>query len=122
MAGGMQKLHEYVDKRHRQLGPIYKEWIGPVPAVFVNSPDDFRRIFYLEGPKPQHFLPESWVLYNEIRAQRRGLLFMYVVFFLSCISSRRMSKWHVLITGDYRNINCEYDLVIQKKIRWISER
>lgn len=77
MAGGAQKLHEYVDKRHKELGPVFREQIGPVRAVFVNSPDEFRRIFLgLEGAMPQHFLPESWKLYNEIRAQRRGLLFM----------------------------------------------
>lgn len=81
MAGGAQKLHEYVDKRHKELGPVFREQIGPVRAVFVNSPDEFRRIFLgLEGAMPQHFLPESWKLYNEIRAQRRGLLFMYVLF------------------------------------------
>lgn len=80
MAGGGKKLHEYVDKRHRQLGPVYREQIGPVRAVFVNSPDEFRRIFRLEGTMPRHFLPESWLLYNEIRQQRRGLLFMYVPF------------------------------------------
>lgn len=78
-AGGAQKLHEYVDKRHRELGPVYREQIGPVRAVFVNSPDEFRRVLIeLEGPMPQHFLPEAWMLYNEIRAQSRGLLFMYV--------------------------------------------
>ncbi|XP_011153998.1 cytochrome P450 315a1, mitochondrial isoform X2 [Harpegnathos saltator] len=76
MAGGGKKLHEYVDKRHRQLGPIYRESIGPVRAIFVNSPNEFRRIFRLEGTMPRHFLPESWLLYNEIRQQRRGLLFM----------------------------------------------
>ncbi|XP_011346824.2 cytochrome P450 315a1, mitochondrial [Ooceraea biroi] len=77
MAGGAQKLHEYVDKRHRELGPVYREQIGPVRGIFVNSPDEFRSIFLrLEGPTPQHFLPESWMLYNEIRSQRRGLLFM----------------------------------------------
>lgn len=78
-AGGAQKLHEYVDKRHRELGPVYREQIGPVRAVFVNSPDEYRKILIdLAGPMPQHFLPESWRLYNEIRAQNRGLLFMYV--------------------------------------------
>ncbi|XP_032686386.1 cytochrome P450 315a1, mitochondrial [Odontomachus brunneus] len=76
MAGGGKRLHEYVDKRHRQLGPIYREQIGPVRAVFVNSPNEFRRIFRLEGTMPRHFLPESWLLYNKIRQQRRGLLFM----------------------------------------------
>lgn len=82
MAGGPQKLHEYVDKRHQELGPVFREQIGPLWAVFVNSPDEFRRIFVrLEGPTPQHFLPEAWRLYNEIRTQRRGLLFMCVMFF-----------------------------------------
>lgn len=78
MAGGGKKLHEYVDKRHRELGPIYREQIGPVDGVFVNSPDEFQRIFRLEGTMPRHFLPESWLLYNKIRQQNRGLLFMYV--------------------------------------------
>lgn len=78
-AGGAQKLHEYVDKRHRELGPVYREQIGPVRAVFVNSPDEYRKILIdLAGPMPQHFLPESWKLYNEVRMQNRGLLFMYV--------------------------------------------
>lgn len=78
-AGGTQKLHEYVDKRHQELGPVYREQIGPVRAVFVNSPDEYRKILIdLAGPMPQHFLPESWKLYNEIRGQDRGLLFMYV--------------------------------------------
>jgi len=84
MAGGAQRLHEYVDRRHRELGPVYREQIGPVRGVFINSPDEFRRIFLrLEGSTPRHFLPEAWMLYNEIRSQRRGLLFMYVYRFRS---------------------------------------
>ncbi|XP_071558430.1 cytochrome P450 315a1, mitochondrial [Temnothorax nylanderi] len=76
-AGGAEKLHEYVDKRHRELGPVFRERIGPVRAVFVSSPDEYRKILIdLAGPTPQHFLPEAWRLYNEIREQYRGLLFM----------------------------------------------
>lgn len=80
LAGGPKKQHEYVDKRHKELGPVYRERIGPVTAVFVNSPHEFRRIFRLEGPTPKNFLPEAWTLYNEIRRCRRGLLFMYSPF------------------------------------------
>lgn len=77
MAGGAKKLNEYVDKRHRELGPVYREQIGPLRAVFVNSPNEYRKILVdLAGPTPEHFLPEAWMLYNEIRAQDRGLLFM----------------------------------------------
>ncbi|XP_003704053.2 cytochrome P450 family protein sad isoform X1 [Megachile rotundata] len=74
--GGPKKQHEYVDKRHRELGPVYRERLGPITAVFVNSPDEYRKIFRLEGAAPKHFLPETWTLYNEIRKRRRGLLFM----------------------------------------------
>nr|ARN17927.1 cytochrome P450-4 [Cephus cinctus] len=76
ISGGAAKLHLYNDKRHAELGPIYRERIGSVKAVFINSPDEFRRVFRLEGPKPIHFLPEAWTLYNEIRKCKRGLFFM----------------------------------------------
>ncbi|XP_076675143.1 cytochrome P450 family protein sad isoform X2 [Andrena cerasifolii] len=76
LSGGTKRQHEYVDRRHRELGPVYRERIGPVTAVFVNSPHEFRRIFRLEGSAPKHFVPEAWTLYNDIRKCRRGLLFM----------------------------------------------
>ncbi|XP_076160021.1 cytochrome P450 family protein sad isoform X1 [Ptiloglossa arizonensis] len=76
LSGGTKRQHEYVDRRHRELGPVYRECIGPISAVFVNSPHEFRRIFRLEGSAPKHFLPEAWTLYNEIRKCRRGLFFM----------------------------------------------
>lgn len=98
MAGGAQKLHEYVDRRHRELGPIFRDKIGPLRAVFVKSPDEFRRIFLrLEGPTPQHFLPEAWRLYNEIRAERRGLLFMYahIIFFYAHVYI--FLYWHCVV-------------------------
>lgn len=70
------KLHETVDKKHKKMGPIYKDYIGPVTAIFVNSPDDYRKIFRLEGTMPKHFLPEAWMAYNALRQCPRGLLFM----------------------------------------------
>lgn len=76
LSGGPKKQHEYVHRRHKELGPVYRERLGPVTAVFVNSIHEYRRIFRLEGSAPKHFLPEAWTLYNEIRKCRRGLLFM----------------------------------------------
>lgn len=70
------KLHEYVDDNHKKLGPIFRDRIGPVNIVFVNSPADFRRIFLLEGRTPMHFLPEAWHFYNQLRNCSRGILFM----------------------------------------------
>lgn len=77
LSGGPKRQHEYVHRRHKELGPVYRERLGPVTAVFVNSIQEYRRIFRLEGSAPKHFLPEAWTLYNEIRKCRRGLLFMY---------------------------------------------
>lgn len=77
------RLHEHVHKLHGELGAIYRDRVGPVDAIFLNSPDDFQKIFRLEGRTPKHFLPEAWMLYNEIRQCSRGLLFMYVRFILS---------------------------------------
>ncbi|XP_034941598.1 cytochrome P450 315a1, mitochondrial [Chelonus insularis] len=69
-------LHETVDKKHQLLGPIYKDQIGPVSAFFVNSSEAYQKIFRSEGNCPKHFLPEAWLLYNELRQCSRGLLFM----------------------------------------------
>lgn len=70
------KLHEIVDNKHRELGPIYRDHIGSVSAYFVNSPEDYRKVFKNEGPTPMHFLPEAWLIYNKSKKCSRGLLFM----------------------------------------------
>ncbi|XP_022207767.2 cytochrome P450 315a1, mitochondrial [Nilaparvata lugens] len=75
-AGGGEYLHLYIDKRHTQLGKIFKEAIGPVDAVFVSDPKLIKTIYSLEGKHPKHFLPEPWVLYNEKYGSKRGLYFM----------------------------------------------
>lgn len=75
-AGSAPRLHEYVDARHRELGPIYRESFGPVNAVFVADPNEMRRVFNLEGKYPKHLLPDPWVLYNKIHGCKRGLFFM----------------------------------------------
>jgi len=75
-AGGSAKLHEYVDARHRQLGPIYREYIGPVRSVLVADPNDMRHVFRREGKYPKHLLPAPWVVYNKMYGCKRGLFFM----------------------------------------------
>lgn len=75
-AGSAPRLHEYVDMRHRQLGPVFRDRIGPVSAVFVADPVEMRRTFGLEGKHPMHVLPEPWILYNQLYGCKRGLFFM----------------------------------------------
>lgn len=76
LAGFRNNFHEHIDRRHRQLGPIFRERLGPVEAVFIMAPDLIRDVFQYEGKYPQHPLPEAWNLYNRIHNCKRGLFFM----------------------------------------------
>lgn len=74
--GSAPKLHIYIDKRHKQLGPVFKDKIGPISAVFVADPEEMRSVFAQEGKYPKHMLPEAWTLYNRMYGCSRGLFFM----------------------------------------------
>lgn len=76
LAGGPPRLHEYIDLRHKQLGPVFKERIGPTEAVFIADSEDMRSVFRHEGPHPKHILPDAWTLYNNTQRRKRGILFM----------------------------------------------
>ncbi|XP_063892025.1 cytochrome P450 315a1, mitochondrial [Helicoverpa armigera] len=77
-AGSGTKLHEYADRRHKQLGPLYNEKLGGnTDLVFVSDPMLIRSLFInLEGKYPVHILPEPWVLYEKMYGSKRGLFFM----------------------------------------------
>lgn len=75
-AGGAPKLHLYVHRRHAELGPIFRDKIGSLNAVFVADPEMYRAVFAQEGKHPAHFLPEAWNVYNQMSGKSRGLLFM----------------------------------------------
>jgi ecdysteroid 2-hydroxylase len=75
-AGGAPKFHRYVEARHGELGPIYRECLGQLTATFVSEPTLMRAVFTAEGLHPTHFLPEPWILYNQRFNCKRGLLFM----------------------------------------------
>lgn len=74
--GGAAFLHEYCDSLHKQLGPIYRERLGPQECVFIADPQMVRRLYQNEGKHPRHLVPESWLIYNEIKGIERGLFFM----------------------------------------------
>lgn len=71
-----RRLHEYVDMRHQQLGPVFRETLGSTELVFVSSADGIRDMFKYEGKFPKHPIPESWTLYNAEHKCKRGLFFM----------------------------------------------
>ena len=74
--GVATRVHEYVDMRYRQLGPIYREKLGKLDAVFIFDPQDVQRVFMREGRHPRHVVPEAWLLHQEISDKPRGLFFM----------------------------------------------
>lgn len=93
LAGGAEYVHQYCDKRHKSLGPIYREKLGNVEAVFLSDakliqkvrahPFFFRftnvhsaQVYKFEGKYPQHMVPEPWIIYNQSKGIQRGLFFM----------------------------------------------
>ncbi|RWS29023.1 cytochrome P450 315a1-like protein [Leptotrombidium deliense] len=77
--GGAEYLHEYVDRRHKQLGPIFKDRtsvLNSTDIVFIADNKMMQSVYVNEGKHPMHLVPESWTLYNHLKNVRRGLFFM----------------------------------------------
>lgn len=74
--GGSPQLHLHCDRHFRRYGPIYRERLGTVDAVFISDADLIRQVFAQEDSTPGHFLPEPWLLYNQIYRVQRGLFFL----------------------------------------------
>lgn len=49
MAGGYTRLHQYIDEKHKELGPVFKDNVGPVTAVFLSDAEEMRKVFAKEG-------------------------------------------------------------------------
>lgn len=75
-SGGAPNVHQYVHRRHKQLGSIYREKMGNVEAVFISNADMMQKVYQFEGKFPQHMVPEPWIIYNEVNGVQRGLFFM----------------------------------------------
>ncbi|CAH2262843.1 jg9217 [Pararge aegeria aegeria] len=97
-AGGGTKLHEYIDSRHKQLGPIFSERLaGSTELVFISDPLLMKSLFInMEGKYPMHILPDPWVLYEKIYGSQRGLFFMNGEQWLH---NRRILNKHLLREG-----------------------
>ncbi|KAJ0176555.1 hypothetical protein K1T71_007734 [Dendrolimus kikuchii] len=78
MFGGGTNLHEYINSRHKQLGPVFYERLGgTTKLIFISDPALIKSLFLnLEGKYPTHILPEPWILYENLYGSKRGLFFM----------------------------------------------
>lgn len=66
-----------MNKRHQELGPIFRETIESKECVFLCDAQMMREVFVHEGKHPRHPIPEAWLLYQQDqRKNKRGLLFM----------------------------------------------
>lgn len=75
LGGGPEYLHEHCDKRHNELGPIYREHLGPIELVFLADTKLIQTVIANEGQYPHHNVPESWKFYNHLKKVKRGLFF-----------------------------------------------
>ena len=83
-SGGPAYLHEHCDKRHRQLGPIFREHLGPIELIFVADAKMTQTVLANEGAHPLPNIPEAWLYYNRLKSINRGLFF------------QRGEAWHEL--------------------------
>lgn len=74
-SGGPGYLHEHCDRRHSQLGPIFRERLGSLEYVFIADTKMIQTVVANEGSQPHHSVPEAWTLYNKINNIERGLFF-----------------------------------------------
>ncbi|OTF83333.1 cytochrome P450-like protein [Euroglyphus maynei] len=102
-AGGAEYVHQYCDKRHKQLGSIYREKLGNVEAVFIADANLVQQVYKHEGKYPQHMVPEPWIIYNQNKGIKRGLFFMYVLLEGEEWSVRRSELNKVFLKPDIIN-------------------
>ena len=63
-------------ERHKKLGPVFREKLGPEELVFVSDCAAGFQVFKHEGQYPEHVIPEAWTLYLQQTGRKRGLFFM----------------------------------------------
>lgn len=74
-AGGAAKLHEHCDRRHKELGLIYREHLGLIEMVFLADTKSIQTVIANEGQFPHHNVPEAWKYYNSVHNVERGIFF-----------------------------------------------
>lgn len=75
LSGGPGYLHEHCEKRHKKLGPIYREYLGSNELVFLADTKLIQMVLAKEGPYPHHNVPEAWLHFNEVKNIKRGIFF-----------------------------------------------
>ena len=74
--GGSQKAFEIMDKQFKEFGPIFLEDFVKMKFINVCDPDEFRKIFNLEGKLPFKPPADAWVEYRKRKNYSLGLVNM----------------------------------------------
>ncbi|KAK9879723.1 hypothetical protein WA026_006783 [Henosepilachna vigintioctopunctata] len=112
-----QRLHEFVDNKHKKLGPIYRDKLGPISGIFVADSEAFKTIFSQEGRYPKHIIPLPWIIFNNEFKYSRGLFFMDGEEWLPCRT--KMNK--LLLKGDLKWTEACCNIVIENFMNQLQD-
>jgi len=118
--GGGKYLHEYVQKRHEELGPIYKEKYStePFEVLFIGDVAGAHDVYKNEGKTPLSFVIGGEELYMKLSGVKRGLLFSQGEEWLRL---RRPMNQLLLKRKDYFNHFDSTSQVIHEHVsNWVS--
>ncbi|XP_071105203.1 1,25-dihydroxyvitamin D(3) 24-hydroxylase, mitochondrial-like [Haliotis cracherodii] len=68
------RLNEMIQKRHETYGPIYREKMGRIDAVFLTDVEAVEQLFRQEAKYPVRIQLEHWIKYREDRGFNKGLV------------------------------------------------
>ncbi|XP_072458971.1 cytochrome P450 11B2, mitochondrial isoform X2 [Notamacropus eugenii] len=75
-SNGFENLHLEMQKNFQELGPIYRDKIGPQNRVNLMMPQDVENVLKAEGPCPKRNLVAPWVVHRQSRNLKRGIFLL----------------------------------------------
>nr|XP_055067639.1 cytochrome P450 11B, mitochondrial-like [Misgurnus anguillicaudatus] len=71
--GRFSQLHKHMDNTFKQLGPIYREYLGSQSTVNIMLPMDIGELFRSEGLHPRRMTLQPWATHRETRKHSKGV-------------------------------------------------
>ncbi|XP_051575648.1 cytochrome P450 11B, mitochondrial [Myxocyprinus asiaticus] len=71
--GRFKLLHKHMENTFRELGPIYREYLGSQNTVNIMLPIDIGELFRSEGLYPRRMTLQPWATHRETRRHSKGV-------------------------------------------------
>ncbi|XP_056618178.1 cytochrome P450 11B, mitochondrial-like isoform X1 [Triplophysa dalaica] len=71
--GRFSQLHKHMENTFRQVGPIYREYLGSQSSVNIMMPVDIGELFRSEGLHPRRMTLQPWATHRETRKHSKGI-------------------------------------------------